>query len=42
MHDKHLLEHIQDKIAMITLNRPDTQNGVTREILNNRYAKVDK
>ena len=42
MSDEHLLEHVEDKVATITLNRPDALNAVTREMLKDLYDKVER
>ena len=42
MSDEHLLEHVEDKVAMITLNRPDALNAVTRDMLKDLYDKVER
>ena len=42
MSDEHLLEHVDDKVATITLNRPDALNAVTREMLKDLYDKVER
>ena len=42
MSDEHLLDHVEEKVATITLNRPDALNAVTREMLKGLYEKVER
>ena len=42
MSEEHLLEHVADKVATITLNRPDALNAVTRDMLKGLYEKVER
>jgi len=42
MSDDHLLETVEDKVATITLNRPDALNAVTGDMLKNLYDKVER
>ena len=42
MSEEHLLEHVADKVATITLNRPDALNAVTRDMLKGLCEKVER
>ena len=42
MTENHILERIEDKVAVVTLNRPEALNAVTREMLKDLYERIDR
>lgn len=42
MTENHILERIEDKVGVLTLNRPESLNALTRDMLKDLYEKVDR